>query len=409
MHKMAMRKKAMHKKAMRKKMAILLSGLVAGALVLSACSGGSGSSSSKDPIVVGSVNTKSGKATFPEAAEAAKAYFDKVNADGGIKGRKIKYTSQDDKGDPKTAQSAARQIVGSDEAVAMVGGASLIECEANSKYYEQEDIYSMPGIGVDPNCFDTPNIATTNVGPFNDLILSLMYGAEKLHLKNICVLLEIAGNTRPAYEKSLKKWSKVTGKKIHYIDDSVPYGGKDYTSYIVKAKNKGCDAVAGNPVEPDAIGWLKAAHAQNWNDVTWLLLTSEYSRHFAKAVDHAGKGVYVPAEFYPYTEKSKVNKDWSDLMKKKNIDLTAFSQGGFLAAKNFVKVLKGMDGDIDRDSVRKALQHMKPSKDPMLGTPYHFGKSKTHNKQTAGWPIKLQSGSNQWKRASDDWLRIPKN
>ena len=116
------------------------------ALVLSGCSGGGGGDG-KSPIVVGSVNTKSGAATFPEASLAAAAVIADQNAKGGINGHKIDYKALDDKGDPATASANARELVGSDEAVAMVGSASLIECEINATYYEQQKILSVPGIG----------------------------------------------------------------------------------------------------------------------------------------------------------------------------------------------------------------------------------------------------------------------
>lgn len=289
--------------------------LAAGMLALAGCSGDGGSGSgSSDPIVVGSVNTISGPATFPEASQAAKAVFDKFNADGGLNGRTIDYKALDDKGDPATATANAREIVGSDNAVAMIGSASLIECDLNKKYYEQEGILSIPGIGVDTGCFDSKNISPANVGPYNDMTLTLLYGSEQLKLDNICVLLEIAGSTRPTYQAAIDSWTKITGKKPLYIDDTVPYGASDYTPYIVKAKQAGCKALAINPVEPDAIGQVKAANAQGWNDVTWLYLTSVYSENFAKAIDDAGAGIYVPAEFYPFTDENAVNKDWRDLM-----------------------------------------------------------------------------------------------
>ena len=377
--------------------------LAAGMLALAGCSGDGGSGSgSSDPIVVGSVNTISGPATFPEASQAAKAVFDKFNADGGLDGRKIDYKALDDKGDPATATANAREIVGSDNAVAMVGSASLIECDLNKKYYEQEGILSIPGIGVDTGCFDSKNISPANVGPYNDMTLTLLYGSEQLKLDNICVLLEIAGSTRPTYQAAIDSWTKITGKKPLYVDDTVPYGASDYTPYIVKAKQAGCKALAINPVEPDAIGQVKAANAQGWNDVTWLYLTSVYSENFAKAVDNAGAGIYVPAEFYPFTEENDVNKDWRDLMTKNSIPLTSFSQGGYLAATHFLTVLKGMKGDITRETVTEALKNMKPIDNKMIGTPFTFG---VHN--TAGWPIELKSGTHKWEKVSDDWLRIP--
>lgn len=373
------------------------------AVVLSGCAGGSGGGGgSGSPIVIGSVNTKSGPAAFPEASQAAAAVFDAFNDSGGLDGRKIDYKSLDDKGDPATATASAREIVGSDEAVAMVGSASLIECEINAKYYSQEGIMSVPGIGVDTGCFDSDNISPANVGPFNDMTLTLLYGSEVLKLDDICVLLEIAGSTRPTYQAAIDSWTKTTGKKPLYIDDTVPYGASDYTPYIVKARQAGCKALAVNPVEPDAIAQVKAANAQGWSDVTWLLLTSVYSENFAKAVSDAGAGIYVPAEFYPFTEDNDINKEWRDLMTTNDIPLTSFSQGGFLAAKYFIEVLKGMKGDITRETVTEALKNMKAIENPMVGTPFTFG---VHN--TAGWPIVLKSGTNAWEKVGDDWFRIP--
>src|SRR5699024_4553066 len=214
---------------MKRKVISAVALAAAATMIVTGCRGADGAGGAEgEPIVVGSVNTKSGPATFPEASQAAAAYFEKVNADGGINGRQIEYKALDDKGDPATAQSSARQLVGQDEAVALVGGASLIECEINASYYEQQKILSMPGIGVDPGCFSTPNIAPTNVGTLNDMTLTLMYGSEELKLDNICILLEIAGSTRPAYQAGIDKWTEITGQKPMYIDDTVPYGAADY-------------------------------------------------------------------------------------------------------------------------------------------------------------------------------------
>ncbi|RZU66231.1 amino acid/amide ABC transporter substrate-binding protein (HAAT family) [Microterricola gilva] len=378
-------------------------------LVLSGCAGGDSAGGEGAPIKIGSVNTISGPATFPEASKAAAAVFDAVNADGGVNGHKIEYKALDDKGDPATATASARELVGSDEVVALVGGASLLECEINQGYYTQESILSIPGIGVDTGCFNTPNIAPANVGPFNDMTLTLLYGSETLKLDNICVLLEIAGSTRPTYQAAIDRWTEITGKKPLYIDDTLPYGAPDYTPYIVKAKDAGCKALAVNPIEPDAIGQVKAANAQGWDDVTWLYLTSVYSDNFAKAISDAGAGIYVPAEFYPFTEANDITADWQSLMAENDIPLTAFSQGGYLAATYFIDVLKGIEGDITRESVTKALHEMAPIENPMSGTPWVFGTAETHADQVAGWPIKLTSGTNKWELSGDDWLRIPSN
>ena len=233
------------------------------------------------------------------------------------------------------------------------------------------------------------------------MTLTLQYGSEVLGLDDICVLLEIAGSTRPTYQAAIDKWTENTGKKPLYVDDTVPYGASDYTPYIVKARDQGCKALAINPVEPDAIGQVKAANAQGWDDVTWLYLTSVYSENFADAIDDAGAGIYVPAEFYPFTDENDINKEWRELMEANDIPLTAFSQGGYLAAKYFIEVLEGIDGDVTRESVTAALKDMKPIENPMSGTPYSFGVD-----NVSGWPIVLKSGTNAWEKVSEDWLRL---
>ncbi|PII83787.1 branched-chain amino acid ABC transporter substrate-binding protein [Leucobacter sp. OLJS4] len=390
---------------MKKRLLAAAALTAAAALALSGCAGSDGGGGG--PIKLGSVNTISGPATFPEASQAAKAVFDEVNAKGGINGRKIEYKITDDKADPATATASARQLIGSDEVVALVGSASLLDCEINAKYYEQEKVRSIQGIGVDPGCFKSKNIAPVNIGPFNDTTLTMLYGSEKLGLSDLCVFTSVIGSTGPSYKAAVDRWSSITGKKPVLIDDTVPYGGADYTPYIVKAKKAGCKAIVSNAVEPDAIGQIKAANQQGWDDVTFLFLTSTYSESFAKAVSNSAAGVYVPAEFYPFTEDSDINADWKALMKKNDITLTSFSQGGYLSATFMVEVLKSIKGDITRESVAKALDEMKPIENQMIAYPYQFKQVAAQDYEPGGWPVVLKSGTNAWAKAADDWLKLP--
>ncbi|MHA3683827.1 ABC transporter substrate-binding protein [Leucobacter sp. HY1908] len=376
------------------------------ALALTGCAGADGGGDGA-PIKLGSVNTISGPATFPEASEAAAAVFDKVNEAGGINGRMIEYKASDDKADPATATASARDLVGSDEVVALVGGASLLDCEINAKYYEQEGVRSIQGIGVDPGCFSSPNIAPVNIGPFNDTTLTMLYGSEELGLENLCVFTSVIGSTGPAYQAAVDRWSEITGKEPLLVDDTVPYGGADYTPYIVKAKKAGCDAIVSNAVEPDGIGQIKAANQQGWDDVSFLFLTSVYSESFAAAIDDAGAGVFVPAEFYPFTEDSDINAEWKSLMTDNDITLTSFSQGGYLAATFMVEVLKSIDGDITRDSVNEALSSMAPIDNDMLAYSYQFDKIAAQDYEPGGWPVVLKSKTNAWEKSADDWLLAP--
>lgn len=381
------------------------------ALVLAGCSApagtgsGDGAAATKDPIKVGAISSLSGPSSFPEATQAAQAVFDRFNEAGGLDGRPIDYTVLDDKGDPGTAASNARDLVGGEEVVAMVGSSSLLECQINSDYYVQEGITAIEGVAVDPVCFDSPAIAPTVVGPYGDTELSLMLGSEQLGLQRICAVIETAGSTGPAYEAAIARWSTQTGKKLSYSDTTLPYGLGDYTPYVVKAMGENCDGVLLGLIEPDALGFLKAADAQGWKDVTFLSLTTVYTDNFAaSASGYVGKGLHVPAEFAPYTDpENAATKDWRELMEAKSIPLTSFGQAGYLAATNFITVLQSMQGEITRASVGEALRSMQPIDNPMIGAPWKFGNTPNRS----GWPVSLAPGATAWESTGEDWIRLP--
>src|SRR5215510_141716 len=101
---------------------LAVAAVVVGALVAAGCgsssTGGSTSAASapgitKSQILIGSHQPLTGPAApgYSEIAPAANAYFQYVNAHGGVYGRKIKYTYLDDGYDPSKTASVVRQRV----------------------------------------------------------------------------------------------------------------------------------------------------------------------------------------------------------------------------------------------------------------------------------------------------------
>src|SRR5205814_8369762 len=67
-------------------------------------------------IKIGNVNPYSGPASaYGTIGKTIDAYFKKVNAEGGINGRKINFISYDDAYSPPKAVEQARKLVESDE------------------------------------------------------------------------------------------------------------------------------------------------------------------------------------------------------------------------------------------------------------------------------------------------------
>lgn len=108
-----------------------LVGLLLVAVIGAACGGGGSSSSSSAPgvtkssITIGSHQPLTGPAApgYSEIAPAAKAMFDYVNATkGGVHGRKINYTYEDDGYNPVTTASVVNKLVLQDHVFAILNG-----------------------------------------------------------------------------------------------------------------------------------------------------------------------------------------------------------------------------------------------------------------------------------------------
>ena len=122
----------------------LLAGIAAGALLISACSSSSTtpSASSSSPssstapltasapgitptsILIGSHQPLTGPAApgYSEIAPASAAYFDYVNAHGGVYGRKIVYKYLDDGYNPTNTTTVVHQLVLQDNVFALFDG-----------------------------------------------------------------------------------------------------------------------------------------------------------------------------------------------------------------------------------------------------------------------------------------------
>ena len=376
-----------------------------GALLWSGSAYAAGPTCPDGPIKLGAISTITGPADFSEVPKAAKATYDAINAAGGVNGCKIDYQIADDKADPQVAAQAARDFIDNKKVVAMSGGASLLECAVNAPTYKRAGVDSVHGLGVDPVCFNSPNIAPVNVGPYTLTTAMGLFATNTLHAKKFCALFIIIGGTQEAYKASIARWEQLTGQKIALLDLTLPLSG-DVTPFVVKVRDAGCDAVISNAVEPGVVAWVKTADAQKISGINWLFLSPGYTVEVAKTLAESKQPIYAGTEWEPYTEQnSPANKDWVAAMNAAGRPLTAFSQGGYLAAEATVEVIKSIDGPVTRESMNKALATMKPYSNPIAGSPYVFGPGATHAPMQATKVMKLENGA--WSEQTKDWFVVP--
>src|SRR5580700_4345963 len=126
--------------------AAVTASLVAAGCGSSGSSGSGGGAAASAPgitstqILIGSHQPLTGPAApgYSEIAPAANAYFQYVNAHGGIYGRKIKYTYLDDAYDPSKTVSVVHQLVLQDNVFSIFNGLGTPTHLAVVKYLNGE-------------------------------------------------------------------------------------------------------------------------------------------------------------------------------------------------------------------------------------------------------------------------------
>ena len=92
-------------------------------------------------IKVGNTMPYSGPASaYGTIGKAIGAYFDKVNAEGGINGRKIKYTTLDDGYNPAKAVEQVRKLVEEDEVLLVFSPLGTAVNTAIQKYMNSHKV-----------------------------------------------------------------------------------------------------------------------------------------------------------------------------------------------------------------------------------------------------------------------------
>ena len=117
---------------------VTLAMAASGVMAEEKCGLSNGKKATGEPIQIGAIVGKTGPEDFSSSARAADAYFKCVNANGGINGRPVAYTVQDDTWNPEVASQAANKLVKDTKVVAMAGSSSFVECGANNNLYEKE-------------------------------------------------------------------------------------------------------------------------------------------------------------------------------------------------------------------------------------------------------------------------------
>ena len=333
------------------------------------CGKGTGKKATGRPIKLGTINMLIPGVDFTTIAKVAEGYFKCVNDNGGINGRPIQYIQYTEQLNPAQQATLARKLIESDKVVGIVGNTSFTECGTNWKYYKSKG-YTVIGAGVQAECFGTPSIAESNMGPRYSNI-----GAAQALLKRGAKSLIVASpETIAAYaDGGVLKLAKAKGIKGQSFPTKLPV--TDANSIILQLVQAAGDGGVILDFTPDtAPALLQAAIAQGVIDkVKWGSSTPIANEFMAKQFGQFDGKIFINQEFHNITDTGPDTTLYKQITKKytPKIALQAFGQMGYMDAKFATLALLSAKGPVTAASYNKAVRRLKNVKTDMLCKPWY--------------------------------------
>jgi branched-chain amino acid transport system substrate-binding protein len=365
------------------------------------CGLANGTPATGEPIKLGAVVGATGPADFSSAAKGAQAYFDCVNANGGINGRPIEYQVEDDGWDPEKAVTVAKKLVEDEKVVGMVGSTSFVECAANADYYASQGVAVIAGVGVPRECFFSTNIAPVNQGPRLSGIGAAEYAREQ-GAKTLACIANVIPNFGGWVCQGIEAWGAENGVEVQSFNGAPDLS--DGETIMQQALATDPDAIVVVEAGPGVSGYLNIAE-QLGATVNFYGPTSAYDSAFPEAVGSHWFGKFpVEIEFNTMDSTGPDNTLWQQVMEAygaADAPIDSFSQGGFLAAMIAVDALLALDpAKIDREAVTAAFIAVSDYSSDLVCAPWSFGEGEHHNSNHTGRIVELTADGG-WSVAKD--------
>ncbi len=344
-----------------------------GSAAVSKCGLGNGKKATGAPIKIGGIAMLIPGVDFTTIGKVAKAYFDCVNDNGGIRGRPIRYILYTEQLNPAQEAALARKLIQSDKVVGIVGNTSFAECGTNWKYYKSKG-FVVIGAGVQAECYSTPSFAETNMGPR----YSNVGAAQALVRAGIKKLAIASPEAISAYaDGGAALVAKAAGIPVKIYPTHLPV--TDAASQLLQMYQF---AGEGGGIlldfTPDtAPAFMKAAIAQGIVDkVKWGSSTPIANTFMAAQFPQFDGHLWINQEFS--NVDPSVGPDTAlmfNILKKyaPKIAPQAFSQMGFMDGKFSTNALLSIKGPITAASYNRAVRALKNQKTDMLCKPFYVG------------------------------------
>ena len=326
-------------------------------------------------IKIGNINPYSGPASaYGVVGKTEAAYFNKVNAEGGVNGRKINFISYDDAYSPPKAVEQARKLVESDGVLLIFNSLGTPSNTAIQKYMNTKRVPQL-FVATGATKWNDPKVFPWTMG-FRPNYQSeghvyAQYLLQQFPQGKIGILFQNDDYGKD-YVKGLK--DGLNGKMR--IVAEFPYETTDPTidSQMISLKNSGADIFYDVTTPKFAAQAIKKAADIEWKA---LHLLNNVSNSVGGVLKPAGfaisKGIlstnYVKDATDPTWKDDPGYKEWLAFMDKYYPDgdkTNSFVVEGYIAAQALVQVLQQCGDDLTREHIMSQAANLHALALPML-------------------------------------------
>ena len=326
-------------------------------------------------IKIGNINPYSGPASaYGVVGKTEAAYFNKVNAEGGVNGRKINFISYDDAYSPPKAVEQARKLVESDGVLLIFNSLGTPSNTAIQKYMNTKRVPQL-FVATGATKWNDPKVFPWTMG-FRPNYQSeghvyAQYLLQQFPQGKIGILFQNDDYGKD-YVKGLK--DGLNGKMR--IVAEFPYETTDPTidSQMISLKNSGADVFYDVTTPKFAAQAIKKAADIEWKA---LHLLNNVSNSVGGVLKPAGfaisKGIlstnYVKDATDPTWKDDPGYKEWLAFMDKYYPDgdkTNSFVVEGYIAAQALVQVLQQCGDDLTREHIMNQAANLHALPLPML-------------------------------------------
>ena len=309
------------------------------------------------------------------AVKAAQQYFDEVNANGGVHGRKITYITEDHGYNPSKAVQVVNKLVNSDQVFAMLLSLGTPHNLAAFRIQDPKGIPNVYPLTAARQMLDEPLDLHYAGGSsyYDQMRASIEWMNKEQGITKVCSMF-LPTDFGVEIQEGSKDETEELG--IEYVTETTHKPDEsDFVGPLQKLNAEGCELVTVALGLRQIITVLGTAKKLGYNDMTFLGSSAAFHTLVNDVPGGVTEGFYAASGWQDHESRMDVAevKEWVEAYSAAvGEEPSTGSLLGRAAAEQFVRALEAAGPDLTHESFQKGMESLE-YEDNISGTMVKMG------------------------------------